>query len=432
MASAPQPPASHPASGAPAPGRAAFAFIFVTVLLDMLALGIMVPVLPRLVVQFQDGDVGRAAAVTGVFGFAWALMQFVCSPVLGALSDRVGRRPVILLSNLGLGLDYVLMAVAPSLAWLFAGRLLSGVTAASFSTASAYIADVTPPERRAARFGMLGAAFGLGFVVGPALGGVLGGVDLRLPFWVAAALSLANALYGFFILPESLPPEKRAKAGGWRRAGPLAALRLLRTTPGMAGLAGTAVLYFLAHEALPSMFVLYTGYRYGWGETQVGLVLAVIGVCSTVVSAALVGPAVKRLGERRALLVGLSCGLAGFALYGLAPTGALFLVGVPLVGLWGLTGPAMQALMSQRVGGAAQGQLQGALSSLRGLTGMGGPLLFTQAFTLAVGAGAPLHLPGAPYLLAAGLLGLSLLLALRVARPAPQGQAEAAPAVLAG
>jgi MFS transporter, DHA1 family, tetracycline resistance protein len=212
-------------SGQPtrAPRRAAFVFIFLTVLLDMVALGTIVPVLPRLVVSFMHGDTAGAAEVYGVFGTAWALMQFLFSPVLGALSDRFGRRPVVLISNVGLGLDYIVMALAPSLAWLFVGRVVSGITAASIATGFAYVADVTPPERRAARFGILGVAFGAGFVLGPALGGIAGSIDPRLPFWIAAVLSLANTLYGLFVLPESLPRERRAPFD-WRSANPLGSL----------------------------------------------------------------------------------------------------------------------------------------------------------------------------------------------------------------
>jgi DHA1 family tetracycline resistance protein-like MFS transporter len=401
----------------PAPSRAAFAFVFVTVVLDMIALGIVVPVLPKLILAFEGGDMAGAATVTGVFGFAWAAMQFLFSPVMGGLSDRFGRRPVILLSNLGLGLDYVLMATAPSLPWLFLGRVISGITAASIATAGAYIADVTPPEGRAARYGMLGAAFGLGFIIGPAVGGLLGAIDLRLPFWGAAGLSLANAAYGFFILPESLPPEKRARFA-WHVANPVGALRLLRSHPVLLGLAAATFLQYLAHEALPSVFVLYTDYRYGWDERMVGLALAAVGVSSTIVSAALVGPLVKRLGNRRALLVGLLCGVLSFAGYGLAPTSVLFMACIPLGALWGIASPAMQALMTHHVDPARQGQLQGALSSLRGVTGMMGPLLFTQIFAVAVREAGSLHLPGAPYLLAAVLLVGATVVGLRVTRPA--------------
>ncbi len=242
------------------PRRAAFAFIFVTVLLDMLALGMVMPVLPKLVEGFVGGDTERASRIFGVFGTAWALMQFLFSPAQGSLSDRFGRRPVVLLSNFGLGLDYILMALAPTLGWLFAGRVISGITAASISTSFAYIADITPAEKRSARFGLLGAAFGLGFVVGPALGGMLGAWGPRLPFWTAATLSLLNGLYGLFILPESLPRDRRTPFN-WRRANPVGSLTLLRSHPRLFGLAGANFLAYVAHNALPTTFVLYAGYR---------------------------------------------------------------------------------------------------------------------------------------------------------------------------
>ena len=398
-----------------APGRAAFAFVFVTVMLDMLALGIMAPVLPKLVVQFEGGNVASAAAITGVFSFAWAAMQFFFSPVQGTVSDRFGRRPVLLASTLGLGLDYVVMALAPSVGWLFLGRVFSGITAASFSTAGAYIADVTPPEKRAAKFGLLGAAFGLGFIVGPAAGGLLGAVSLRLPFWVAAVLSLANFAYGLFILPESLPPGRRARVS-WKSANPLGSLALLRSQRGLLGLTASTALYYLAHDALPSMFVLYTVYRYGWSERRIGLVLAGIGVSTTLVSALLVGPAVKRLGERRALLAGLVIGVAGFGTYAGAASQWVFLAGIPLVALWGIAGPAMQALISRRVGASEQGRLQGALSSLRGITGMIGPLAFTQSFAAAIAPARAVKLPGTPYWLAAALLAASAVVGAMASR----------------
>jgi MFS transporter, DHA1 family, tetracycline resistance protein len=396
-------------------GRAAFAFIFVTVLLDMLALGIIVPVLPKLIIRFEHGDMAMAATQTGVFAFVWAAMQFVFAPVTGALSDRFGRRPVVLLSNFGLGFDYILMAVAPTLGWLFLGRAISGITSASFPTANAYIADVTPEDKRAAKFGMLGAAFGLGFIVGPALGGMLGGMGLRYPFWAAAGLSLANALYGFFILPESLPKDRRS-AFSLRKANPLGSLKLLRSHPELFGLAAAMFLYYNAHEALPSMFVLYTDYRYHWGAGLTGWVLAGVGVGSTIVSAALISLAIKRLGEVRTLFTGLLCGIAGFAIFAGAPSTAVFIAGVPLLSLWGLASPAMQALTSRRVQANEQGQLQGALMSLFGVAGMIAPLVFTQVFALAISPARAVQLPGAPYWLASALLGGSLLLAWNVTR----------------
>lgn len=403
--------ATPPLGATKGASRAAFVFIFITVLTDMLALGIMVPVLPKLIVEFEHGDVAQAAEVSGVFGFAWALMQFLASPVLGALSDRFGRRPVVLLSNFGLGVDYVLMALAPSLSWLFVGRVISGVTAASYPTASAYIADVTPPEKRAQSFGMLGAAFGLGFIVGPAIGGLLGNVDLRLPFWVAGALSLLNALYGAFILPESLPVERRSSFS-LKKASPIGALSMLTRDRTIVGLAAATFLYSIAHESLPSMFVLYTDFRYHFSERMVGVSLAIVGVCSTIVAAGLVGPSVKRFGERTTLAMGLLFGGLGFGIYAAAPSTASFLCGMPFVALWGLAGPAMQSLMSSAATGTEQGKLQGAVSSLRGITGMLGPIVFTQSFAYFVRPGAPLFLPGFPYWLASALVVMSLILAM--------------------
>ncbi len=297
--------------------------------------------LPKLIIEFQFGDVARAAGYVGLFATIWAAMQFVFAPIIGAASDRFGRRPVILLSNLGLGLDYILMAMAPTLAWLFVGRVISGITSASYPTAGAYIADVTPPAERAGKFGMLGAAFGLGFIVGPAIGGLLGSIDLRLPFWVAAGLSLANATYGYFILPESLPPERR-KPFSLRSANILGAIRLLRSHPELLGMAVALFVMGLAHESLPNTFVLYADQRYGWDESQVGLVLALIGVASVVVSMLLVKPLVRQLGERRAAIAGLLCGVIGFLCFALASTGAFFLVGIAFLALLGIANPAFQ------------------------------------------------------------------------------------------
>ena len=400
-------------STAAAPRHAAVIFIFITVVLDVLALGIIVPVLPALVVEFLGGDTARAAETYGLFATTWAFMQFVASPVLGSFSDRFGRRPIILLSIAGLGLDYIFMALAPSIGWLFVGRLISGVTSAGFATAAAYIADVTPPDQRAKSFGLIGAAFGLGFVLGPALGGLLGTYSPRLPFWVSAALCLANALYGVFVLPESLPPERRSHFS-WARANPVGSLRLLRSHPELFGLASVTFLYYVAHEVLPSTFVLYTGYRYGWNSATVGLTLALVGVCTAIVSGGLVGPIVARIGERRAALTGLAFGAAAFALYGLAPTGSLFLAGIPVMALWGLYGPSSQGIMSKRVSPKEQGQLQGAVMGLRGLSGLISPFIFTFTFATFIGARADLHLPGAPFLLASLLLVVAFVLAFRV------------------
>jgi MFS transporter, DHA1 family, tetracycline resistance protein len=403
------------------PRRAAFAFIFVTVLLDMLAIGIIIPVLPKLVVDFVGGDAAEGARIYGLFGTVWALMQFVFSPVQGALSDRFGRRPVILISNFGLGLDYIVMALAPSLNWLFVGRVISGITAASISTSYAYVADVTPAEARAARFGLLGAAFGIGFVLGPALGGLAGAVDPRLPFWIAAGLSLANALYGLLVLPESLPPERRAPFA-WRRANPVGALALLTSQSALIGLATVNFFGNLAHAALPSIGVLYMMYRYGWNERTVGLTMAGVGLAAIVVQGSVIGPVVKRFGERRTLVMGLGFGAAGFTVFGLAPTGPVFWLGIPLMALWGLANPSAQGLMSRRIGPDKQGQLQGANASLMGVANLIGPGLFTLTFAFAIDAAT--DLPGAPHLVAAMLLSLAIMVALRAT-----GSAGVPPAV---
>jgi DHA1 family tetracycline resistance protein-like MFS transporter len=388
---------------------AAVAFILVAIVLDVLAFGIVIPILPNLIKAFRHGDTAGAAITYSVFATAWGLMQFVFSPLLGVLSDRFGRRRVLLLSLTGLGLDYIVMALAPNLAWLFVGRVISGITAATYSTATAYIADVTPPEKRAQSFGYIGAAWGIGFIVGPTIGGLLGAIDLRLPFWVAAALTLANAAYGWFVVPESLPPERRTPVN-WARANPIGALAFVREGAGLAGLLSMQVLYMLAHYSLPSVFVLYAGFRYGWDPRQVGLTLTVVGVCTAVVQGGLVGPAVRWLGERRAVLIGLLAGAVAYAMYGLAPTGNWFLAAIPFGALGGLYSAAAQALMTQRVSHGEQGQLQGVNSSLIGLTGIVGPLIFGLSFErgLTPGADGGASFPGAPFVLAA----------LQAARPA--------------
>lgn len=396
-------------SGHPTVRRAALVFIFITVLLDMLAIGIIIPVLPHLIERFA-GSTASAALWVGAFGSAFALAQFLASPVQGALSDRFGRRPVILVSNFGLGMDFVLMALVNTLPLLFLGRVLAGITSASVSTAHAYIADVTPPERRAASFGMLGAAFGIGFVIGPALGGVLGSIDLRLPFWVAAGLALANFLYGLLILPESLPPERR-DGFQWRRANPVGSLQMLRQHPQVFGLVGVIVLSQIAHYVLPSVFVLYAGHRYGWGEDKVGWVLALVGICNVLVQAFGVRRLVPRIGERNALLIGLGCGALGFAWQGLAPSGGWFLASIPLMALWGLAGPSAQSLMTRQVDQHEQGRLQGAVTSLVSLTGVFAPILFTQLFAAALGGLLGGGVPGLPFLLSASLLIAAALLA---------------------
>ena len=414
--------------GGPILGRrhkAAIGFIFVTALMDILAIGLVVPVLPNLVKGFTHGDTAAAAGYVGVFGASWALMQFIFSPVQGALSDHFGRRPVLLASVFGLGCDYVLMALAPNVAWLFVGRLISGITAASFSTANAYIADVTPPEKRAASFGLMGSAFGIGFIIGPALGGLLGQVDPRLPFWAAAGLAFLNFAYGFFILPESLPKEKRAPFR-LANASPLGSLRLLTRYPGLLQLGMVMFLYFLGFQVLPSTAVLYTGFRYGWTAGTMGLMFAGVGLGNIVVQGGVVKPFVKRFKERGALYTGLLFAAAGMFVYGAAPIGMLFWGGVPLYAMVGLVQPGVQGMMTRRIGPSEQGRLQGANASIMAMAGLVGPLLFTQVLGAVVRAGRASPFAGAPFFLSSALFLAALTLALATRRT---GEAPAAAAV---
>ncbi|MDE3129397.1 MAG: TCR/Tet family MFS transporter, partial [Gemmatimonadota bacterium] len=372
------------------------------------------------------GNTARAAEIFGLFGTVWAGMQFVFSPVVGVLSDRFGRRPVILISNFALGFDYLVMALAPSLWWLFLGRVVSGIAGASFTPASAYIADILPREKRAHGYGIIGAAWGLGFVLGPAMGGILGSIAIRLPFYAAAALTLLNAMYGLFVLPESLPPERRRPID-FRRASPVGSLKLLRTHRELFGLATVNFLYYLAHQVLPSVYVLYVAYRYGWGDRTVGLTLAAVGLATAIVQGGLVRPVVAAVGERRALMLGLAGGAVGLILFGLAATPWVLGAGIVVSATMGFYGPSVQGLMTRRVSPSEQGQLQGANSSITGITGMLGPGLFSVTFAYFIGSGAKhWHLPGAPFLLAALCLIVAMGVAWRATRPAEAEALEAA------
>lgn len=405
--------------------KAAFGFIFASAVLNAVSFGIMIPVLPNLIKQFTGGDTAQAADWNVLFAVTWGVMQFFSGPVLGLLSDRIGRRPVMLISLFGLAADFLLIAVAPNLMWLLVGRILNGVTAASFSTANAYVADVTPPEERAKAFGWMGSAFSFGFVVGPVLGGWLGETDLRLPFFVAAALTFANWLYGLLILPESLPRERRAKAFEWRRANPLGSLRLLRSHADLMGLAVVGFLYQLAHTVLPNIFVLYTGYRYGWTPGFMGLTMMGTGILGVLVQFFLVGPVVARVGERGALLIGAASGAIGFTIYSLAPTGLWYLSGMPIFALMGLLQPGLMGLMSRRVPPHEQGQLQGANQSLAGVASILGPMIFGLTFAWSIRHDASLHMPGLAVMVAAAIMLLAALLALRAGRRPAEAPATA-------
>ena len=401
------------------PARApAATFIFLTVMLDMLALGMIAPVLPRLIESFLHGDASAAARMLGLFGTVFAAMQFVFSPVLGSLSDRVGRRPIILLSNFGLGADYLLMAWAPALPWLLVGRVISGITASSIPTAMAYMADVTPAEKRAAAFGMLSAAFGVGFVAGPAMGGLLGSINPRLPFLAAAGLSLLNGLYGLFVLPESLAKQNR-NSFSWKRANPIGSMTLLLRSAGVVGLSVTLLLGYLAQNVLMNVYVLYADYRYHWTDRTTGLSLAFVGVFTILYGALLVRPATSRLGERTCIWVGLLFGAAGYAMIGLSKTGLLLWCAIPLLNLISLTWPSAQSIMSRGTAANAQGQLQGAINGLRGISGLIGPGLFTLIFARAIAPGTGLHAPGMPFFVAAVMVLLAIPIGLFATRALP-------------
>jgi DHA1 family tetracycline resistance protein-like MFS transporter len=377
--------------------RPALGFIFVTAILDIMAMGLVVPVLPSLIEEFA-GSTANAGLWNGALVAIWAAMQFVCSPIIGSLSDRYGRRPTILISTAGMAADWVLMALAPDLWWLAAGRVIGGITSSSFTAIFAYMADITPPEGRARAYGLIGAAFSAGFVAGPALGGLLGDIGPRVPFWAAAGMSALAFLYGLLVLPESLPREKRM-AFAWSRANPFGALRLLRSHPELSGLAIVNFALYFAHHVFSAVFVLYAAHRYGWGPWQVGLLLGFVGILDMAVQGLLVGPIVKRLGDRRTMVVGLLFGAIGVSAMGLAPSGHLFIVAMLPNALWGLAMPTIQSLMTARVSESEQGQLQGANNSVGSIAGVISPLFFGWLYGMTVN-----HVPGFSFLVAATIL----------------------------
>ncbi len=388
------------------------AFIFVTLLIDVLGFGLLVPILPKFVAMLSHGSISAGARDYGWLLSLYGAMQFLFSPLLGSLSDRFGRRPVLLLSLFFTGVDYVIMALAPSLIWLYIGRTLSGITGASFTAASAYIADVSPPEKRAQNFGLIGAAFGVGFIIGPALGGLLGEWGERVPFWAAAGLSFANLLYGIFILPESLKPENRRPLR-IREANPIGVFTVLGKYPLVWGLAGTLAASNLALQCLASTWVLWGTDQFGWGTRANGLSLGAFGAVSLIFQAGLARYLLPRLGEKRAVIIGLAVGVLEYAGYGLATQGWMVYVIMLMAGLSYLVGQAAQSILSHQVGDDAQGTLQGGLTSLNSLTGIAGPILATALFAYYTRPHAPLHLPGIPFFLASALDAVALVLAIR-------------------
>ena len=393
---------------APSQGKA-LTFIFITMLIDVTGLGLIIPVMPGLIMELTGLGLSKAAQIGGWLVFVYALMQFIFSPILGGLSDRYGRRPVLLASLFGFGVDYIVLGLAPTMTWIFIGRVISGITGASFTAAGAYIADVSPPEKRAQNFGLIGAAFGLGFILGPLLGGLLGAYGNRIPFFVSAGLALLNWLYGYFILPESLSPENR-RSFEWKRANPLGALLQLRRYPLILGLIIPFALITMAGYATQSTWTFYTMEKFGWDERMVGLSLSFVGVMAAIVQGGLTRTVIPRIGANRSIYIGLFLYALGMALYALAWEGWM-MFGITVVGsLGGIAIPALQGIMSNEVPLNEQGELRGALTSLMSLMSIFGPLLMTNLFSFFTSPAAPLHLPGAPYWLAAFFVLISLLL----------------------
>lgn len=394
------------------PRQASVFFILVTIFLDILGIGLIIPVLPELVGVFTVDDT-QTAYLYGVLVSIYALMQFLFAPVFGALSDRFGRRPIILSSLLGYGLDYLLLAVAPSLAWLVVARIVSGIMGANITTANAYIADVSTDETRGRNFGLIGAAFGLGFVFGPALGGLLGDVDLRLPFFAAAGLVFVNFLYGLFVLPESLPEDRR-RPFNLRQANPVGGLGQLGRYPVVAGMAFAFVFFNLAQLGLQTVWVLYTGYRFGWDASQNGLTLALVGVMTALVQVGLTQRVIRRFGERRTILMGLTVSCVSFVLYGLSSQGWMMLATIVVGSLGGVAFPAIQSFIAGQVRPEEQGATQGALTSLQSLASIVGPILSTAVFGYFTSPGAPFRLPGATFLAGAVLILVTLTMVSRL------------------
>jgi DHA1 family tetracycline resistance protein-like MFS transporter len=394
------------------PSRHALTFVLLTVLIDTIGFGIVLPVLPELIRDLRHSGLDDAARWGGWLAFAYAAMQFLCAPIIGNLSDRFGRRPVLLASLAAFGLDYLVMAFAPTMFWLFVGRLIAGMTGAAYATANAYIADITPPEKRSENFGLVGAAFGVGFILGPAIGGFLGDLGPRAPFFVASALALANVVYGWLVLPESLPPEKR-RPFSFAIANPFGTFGLLAKHRGVLPLAMALMLWMLGHQVLPSVWTYYTMLRFQWDERLVGLSLAAAGVSMIVVQGTLTRVAIPRLGERRAATIGLTFGAAGYLVYAVAPAGWMMFLGLAVFALAGLVYPSVNGLMSQQAGADEQGALQGAIGSLYGLTEIVGPIVMTQLFAIFSLPTAPFHFPGAPFVLAALLAIAALWLVVR-------------------
>ncbi len=392
--------------------NAALGFIFITVLVDVIGLGIIIPIVPTLIEKLTGLGINEASRYGGLLIFSTAFMQFICAPILGGLSDKFGRRPILLLSLFGLGLDYLLHAFAPTIAWLFAGRIIAGIMGASFTTATAYIADISTPEKRGQNFGLIGAAFGLGFIIGPIIGGVASKWGANVPFFLAAGLTLLNFIYGYFILPESLSKENR-RPFEWKRANPIGSLKTLQKHPVIAGLVASLVLTFIASHAVQSNWAFYTMFKFNWTPEIVGYSLAVVGVLVAFVQGFLIRKIIPKIGQKKAIYLGTSFSSLGLLLFGLASKDWMMIAFLIPYCLGGISGPALQGIISAQVPSNEQGELQGALTSLMSLTSIVGPLIMTNLFAFATSKNSPIYLPGAPFFLAAILTLTSLFLAAR-------------------
>lgn len=391
---------------------AALRFIFITLLIDVIGLAIIIPVFPKLIEGLIHGDISDASKISGLLLVAYAIMQFLCAPLIGNLSDKYGRRPVLLFSLLGFGIDYLFLAFAPTIGWLFVGRIIAGITGASFTTASAYIADVSTPEKRAQNFGMIGVAFGLGFILGPVIGGILGKIDTHYPFYAAAALALLNAAYGFFILPESLSAENRRELD-WKRCNPLGSLLQLKKYPSVINLSVCLFIVYFAGHAVQSVWTFYTMQKFHWNEDVVGYSLGFIGFMIAVVQGGLIRIAIPKLGQERSIWIGLMLYAIGMVLFGLANKGWMMFAYMIPYALGGIAGPALQGIMTNQVPANEQGELQGGLTSLMSLSSIFGPWFMTYIFYYFTNSNAPFYIPGAPYFVGAALMMLSAILALK-------------------
>lgn len=387
--------------------NAAMTFIFITLLIDITGWGIIIPVVPDLIRELIHADLSEAAKYNGWLGFAYAVTQFVCSPIVGNLSDKYGRRPIILISLLGFALDYILLALSPTIIWLFAGRIIAGMTGASITTASAYIADISTDEDRAKNFGLIGAAFGVGFIIGPVLGGLLGHYGSRVPFYAAAILCGINLLYGYFILPESLDKDKRREFS-WKNANPVGSFKFLGKHPEISGLIVSLILIYIAGHAVQSNWNFFTMYVFDWDKKMVGISLGIVGLLVGLVQGVLIRYTTKKLGDRKSIYYGLALYAIGLLLFSFATQGWMMFVFLVPYCLGGICGPALQSIISKNVPENEQGQLQGALTSLISATTIIGPLLMNDLFYYFTQNHGPVEFPGAPFLLGFILMSLSI------------------------